>query len=68
MVINGAVETQLIQDDYAGKTPGEELNDFRCPTLALNAGDAITVHTVDESSQNWLSAYDVKLVFISDLE
>ena len=68
LVINGQVETQLIQDDYAGKTPGEELNDFRCPTLALNAGDAITVHTVDESAQNWLSAYDVKLVFISDLE
>lgn len=68
LLVNGQVETQLIQDDYAGKTPGEELNDYRLPLLSLNAGDLVMVHTTDESSQNWLSAYDVKLVFVSNQE
>lgn len=68
VTINGVAETSLIQDDYTGHHSGEESNDVRIPIGALQAGDKVSVVTIDESTGNYLAAYDLKLVFISDLE
>ncbi|WP_298613344.1 hypothetical protein [uncultured Thiothrix sp.] len=66
LMINNVQFSQLIQDDYAGTTIGEELNDYRRHLIDLKKGDTITIKTAEESATNFLDAYDLTIEFQCD--
>lgn len=67
LTINDVVVAARQQDDYTGHHSGEENVRPRIPILNLNKGDKVSVLTTEESPENRMVTYDIKLVFISSL-
>lgn len=65
VLVNGVVLSGLKMDDHAGKTVGEELNDFRFHHIDLKKGDVISVRTTEETPSHYLAAYDLEIITLS---
>lgn len=67
LTVNGTVIASRQQDDYTGHHKGEESVRPRLPILVLNAGDKISVRTIEETPDNRMVTYDIKVIFISNV-